>query len=340
MHSALFVMEDASFISRIKEIMNGRFIQCFFVRTEEKALSIMESNEIAVAVISLSLFSPDDSELKELLLQKNERLQIILVFDEADRRRAVYLHNKISVRSLFCSNMISFEELLKQTENALLSYDDDSKLKLKNDAFCENETNYKNRMFEVSTLLNDRMENYRKIIRHFHICGRYLLGMGAKAPNMEYEADILAYQEQILENFVQLYLLREPVVESFFDALRVQFNQPTIQKCCTLTNEVMDEIQGDAFEDIAFLMSILTFYFYQFYSECRGIVTLSQDESFYLLDIRYDVGCNETMKKATADIGALNEKLVSNYAAKASYGKKGCIACYKIYFTKPRKEEG
>lgn len=340
MHSALFVMEDASFINRIKEILNGRFIQCFFARTGEEALAIMESNQIAVAAISLSLPSMDGRELAELLLRKNERLPLMLLFEETDTRRAIHLHNRLSVCGLFCRETVSFEELLERLEAALLSYNEDSEQKRQDDAFREKETSYKNMMFEVSALLNDRMENYRKIIRHFHICGRYLLGMGDGVSHTEYEAGILRYQEQIMEDFVRIYLLREPLPESLFAAVGEKCNHPAVKKYCTLTSEVTGEIEGDIFQNIAFLLSVLTSYFTHFYSEYRGKVALSQDEQFYLLDIRYEAGRHEAIKKAGEDMASLNEKLVSAYAAKAAYGRRGYITQYKIYFAKPRQEEG
>ena len=340
MHSALFVMEDASFISRIKEILNGRFIQCFFACTGEEALAIMESNEIAAAVISLSLPSADGRELAEFLLHKNERLQLMLLFEEADTRRAIYLHNRFSVCGLFCKDTVSFEELLERLEAALLYYNEESKQKRRDDAFREKETNYKNIMFEVSALLNDRMESYRKIIRHFHICGRYLLGMGDGLSHTEYEAGVLRYQEQILEDFVRIYLLREPVQESFFAAVQKKYNHPAIKKYCTLTSDVKGEIEGDTFQNIAFLLNVLTSYFNHFYSEYRGKVTLSQNEQFYLLDILYEAGRCEAMKEVGGDLTPLNEKLISAYAAKAAYGKRGYVTQYKIYFAKPRQEEG
>ncbi len=334
MHSALFVLEDSSFACQIRKLLRTRDIQCCFAHTEEEALAVMECNEVAVAMISLSLASTNVGRLAKKLLHKNERLQLLLLFEKADIRSAIFLHNTFFFSGLFCRELLSAEKLLEKLGTALLHYGEDDGQEQRKDAFLEKETEYENMMFQVSSLLNDRMESYQEIIRHFHLCGRHLPGIGSEDSQAEYMADVLSYQEQILEDFVRIHLLREPLPESFFAAAEEKFDRRSFNKYYKITNEVTGDIAGDSFQNIAFLLSALSSYFDYFYSEYRARVILSEVERCYLLDILYEINQNETMKKAGKDLAGLNEKLLSAYAAKAVYGSKGNMMQYKIYFAR------
>ncbi|MFT3982996.1 MAG: hypothetical protein QM697_03740 [Lachnospiraceae bacterium] len=334
MHSALFVLENSSFASQIRKLLRMRDIPCCFAHTEEEALAVMECNEIAVAMISLSLTSTDVKRLAKKLLHKNERLQLLLLFEKADIRSAIFLHNTLFCSGLFCRELLSAEELLEKLKAALLHYGEDDGQEQRKDAFLEKETEYENRMFQVSSLLNDRMESYREIIRHFHLCGRHLPGIGSEISQTECMADVLSCHEQILEDFIQIHLLREPLPESFFAAAAEKFDHPSLNKYYKITNEVTGDIAGDTFQNIAFLLSVLSSYFDYFYSEYRARVIVSEVERCYLLDILYEIDKYETMKKAGKDLAGLNEKLLSVYAAKAVYRSKGNRMQYKIYFAR------
>ncbi len=340
MHSILFVLEDASFISYIEELLRDCSIRYFFARTEEEAIALVEYKEIAAAMISLSFPSVNAGELMGILKSKNERLHFLLLFEKEDTRRAIFLHNQVFFGGLFCKDMFSPKELLKQLEAILLHYDEESEHKRSDDLFLEKERNCQDRMLEVSALLNDRMESYREIIRLFRLCGKHLLDVDDPASQTEFKACILHYQEQILEDFVRIYLLREPMPESFFVDVKAKCNNPEMKKYFTVSNDVTGEIEAETFQNITFLLSVLTSYFNFFYSEYRGRVFLSEYERFYLFDILYELKQYEAMKKASEDLMPLNEKLISSYAAKAAYGSRGDVIQYKIYFAKPCKDEG
>lgn len=341
MHSILFILEDSSFISYIEELLRDCPIRYFFAHTEEEALTLIEHNEIAVTIISLSLPSIDAGKLIEILKSKNERLHFLLLFEKADLRRAIFLHNRFFFSGLICKDTFSSEDLLKQLEVILLHYSEESERRRLDDLFLEKERDCQDRMFEVSALLNDRMESYREIIRLFRLCSKHLLDIDDHPVSQnELKTGILHYQGQILEDFVQIYLLREPMPDRFFVDLKAKYNNPESKKYCTVTSEVTGEIEAEVFQNIAFLLSVLTSYFNNFYLEYRGTVVLSEYKQFYLLDILYERKQYETTKKADHNLMPLHKKLISSYAAKASHANRGDVTQYKLYFTKSCRDDG
>jgi len=302
-------------------------------------VEFMEHNEIAAVMISLSMPVMDGTELIELFLNKNKRLQIMLLFDEADTERVVQMHNNYHLCKIFCKNIFALDELPRHIEDALFSYNKDEELKKIELSYKEKEEKYKKTMFEMSTLLNDRMESYQEVIRHFMILSRYLLENTYTVDSSNYIGDILNSQKQILQNFVQIYLLRTPKQDGYFETAGVRSNHPEIKKYFKVFNEVRTVIDDEIFQNMAFLLGTIMTYFTYYYSEYRGKAIVTKNEQFYLLNIVYEVKQSEKMKKAGLELFALNERIVSSYAFKAAYGSRDAVMQFKIYFAGPEMKE-
>ena len=266
-------------------------------------------------------------------------MQILLLFREADTERTIQLHNKYHLCSVLCRDFLALDELPKHIEDALFAYNKNDELKKIEIAYREKEEKYKKTMFEMSALLNDRMESYQEIIKLFVIYENYVLRERGNTLSESTRDSMISYQEQILQNFVQLYLLREPDQQSFFENIEEKYNRPGIKKYFKIINEVSGAFAKDTFHHISFLISALTFYFNQFYSEYRGKIVITQNEQFYLVNLVYDVKKLEELNHAGELLLALNEKLVSAYTAKAAYGSKDSVMQFKLYFAKSELEE-
>ncbi len=337
MRSMLFVLEDASMLSRIKILLRDKSITYFYASTGDEAVEIMEQHEIAAAMISLSMPVMDGNELLELFLSKNDRLQFMLLFDEQDTERIISIHNKYHPCKLFCKSLFDIDVLPQSIENALHLYNKEEELEEMEVSYHEKEERFKQTMFEMSAVLNDRMESYEEVIRHFCLCAGYLFDTESEESIADKET-VCKFQSQVLEDFVQIHLLREIAQEEFFAAIEEKHNNPEIGKHFKIMNETIAAIPADIYHNIAFLLSVLSFFFNHFYSEYIGKVVISENDRQYILNVLYDVKQNEEMKEVCIDLKQLNEQLIFAYSAKAATGNKDGIIQYKIYFAKPELE--
>lgn len=340
MRTVLFAIEDSSLLNRIKVILHDQSAQFFFAGTGDEAVALAEKNEIAVAMVSLSMPVMDGAELVEFFLDKNPRTQILMLFGEEDTERVVKLHNQHHLCRILCRDILALDEIPKNIEDALFCYNKDSELKKIELSYREKEEKYKKTMFEMSALLNDRMESYQEVIRLFAIYGRFLIKNKRPSLSDSFINSVISYLEKLLQDFVQLYLLRESKRQDFFDAVVKKYHNPEIRKYFKIIDEVpeKEDLSGDVFQNMSFLMSMLTSYFHQFYSEYRGKIVVSKTPQYYLLNVLYDVKQLDELKLAGEILFTLNEKIVSSYAAKAAHGSKDSIIQFKLYFLKEEQK--
>lgn len=340
MRTVLFAIEDSSLLNRIKVMLHDETAQFFFAETGDEAVAFVEKNEIAAAMVSLSMPVIDGAELAAFLLDKNPRTQILMLFDAADTKRIVKLHNEYHLCRLLCRNSLAMDEIPKTIEEALFCYNKASELKKIELSYREKEEKYKKTMFEMSALLNDRMESYQEVIRLFAVYGKFLMKNKSPSLSDSFISSVTSYMERLLQDFVQFFLLREPKRQEVIETVVRKYHNPEIGKYFKIIDEVpqTEALEESAFQNMAFLISMLTSYFHQFYSEYRGKIVVSETPKHYMINVLYDVRPLDELKLAGEFLSALNEKIISSYVSKAAYGSKDSIIQFKLYFLKEEQK--
>ena len=326
MRSVLTVIEDETLRNRIKLIFNDESIKYFYSDDSSEIADIAADNEIAVAVIDFASGIMTGEEICEMLVSLNSDIQLILMFDEKDSSEVILLYNRIHISKLMCKQMLVLEDLPNLIEKCLHTYNRDEELdNLDNELRILNEK-YMKPMHEMSSLLNERLSGYSNVIRLFKKSIRFVSDSSEKALN---SAEI--FVDRILNDFVQIYMVKEPDISLYFSRIRDNFNIPEEKKYFKFVNELTDEdiLSGETKYNLLFILDVITIGFEVFYPYYRGKITVSTVDDHVEVNALYDVRKDKDIEDIYRIILSIICNLLSSYSYESRFGEKDSLIQFK-----------
>ena len=335
LRTILFVDDDETIINRLKAIMVDQTIQCFYATTGEQALAILAKAEISVAVIDLVMPVLSGRELIEMISGQYPDTVVMLMAEKDEAREAIEVHNNLHTDKLIIKPWASADELNKWLQDGLENYNSEDKQNHMAEQYQARVDKYKQAVFEMTNLLNDRMEGYQEIEKVFMHIIEALISVTDCQLSPDKKRYVADYEERLLREFIQIYLVGIAERESFELSLINQYHDPSENRYFKYEDELEDDISSEDFQHIRFMIKAITDFYGILYPTFRAKISIQViKESQYLLNILYEIPGYKIMENAEVLMKQIVERLVEAYSTRYAYGEKNSIQQYKIYLTR------
>lgn len=332
MRTILFVNDDEELLNRLRAIILNKTVQCFFASDVEEALNIMELNEIALVVADVEMTALSGREFLEMVNGRYPRTVLMIMSDQEHVREAIDIHNDLHTNKLIMKPWPSADELIKWLMSGLEAYnraEQQSRLAEELEARSEK---YKQVLFDMSNVLNDRMEGYRKIEEVFE----RLLSVMMQECSTELTASeikcITEFENHMVQCFSRVYFVGTSEQASFGRALENRYHEVSDNRYFKYESQVDGEIAKESFRNIRFLVQMITEYYGLLYPTYRAKVSIQQHtDTLYMINILYELPGYEIMEHAGTLLRAVIQQLLDDYAVRSAYGEKNQVQQYKIY---------
>lgn len=326
MRSVLTVVTNEGLLNRIKLIFNDESIKYYYSTDCSEVADIASDNEIAVAVIEYSQGAVSGEEICEMLDSINSEIQTIIIFDEKETADVISLYNRLHISKLMCKQNLVLEDLPSLIEKCFHIYNRDEEidaldkeLKLLNDKYMKP-------MQEMSSLLNERLSGYSSLIKVFKKNLQFVINPSEKALKC-----VDVFVDRVLNDFVQIYMVKEPDVSIYFGRIRDNFNSPDDKKYFKFINDGVDEelLLGETKYNLLFLLDVITIGFDVFYPFYRGKVTVSDANDKIEINALYDVRKDSEIEQVYSYILASICNILSTYSYETRFGEKENLIQFK-----------
>jgi len=334
MRTALILMEDANFLNRIKLILRDETVKYHYAGTVDEAVEIMDNAEIAVAMIKYESTVLSGVELIEMIYAKNPNTQIILMFNEEHTTEALMAHNSYRMSKMICQEIFSINDLPLLIEESLAIYNKSEEIRQIEIEIRKKEDKYKKTMREMSELLNDRALSYKNIEEQLRLFIKLFRACEGENLNENEQGVLDEYISFVISDYTKINLLRDPVCESFFSDLESSYSDTDNKRYYKVNVKCDPVIDNDIFCKMAFIAEVIAYYFTTLYESYRGKVDITEEASYYVLNVIYEANVKHDFKNLASKLVKVNKMIAAAYSDKASYGQNEHIIQYKIYFKK------
>lgn len=324
MKSVLTVVSNDSLMNRIKQVLNDKTIEFSFAHDGTDAAEVANAKEIAVGIMDFRSEIISGEELCELLLSFNSRMQLIIIFDEADTKEVISVYNRFHVNKLMCKEYLVLEDLPMLIEDCLHTYNrEDEIVRMDNELKKLNEK-YFAPMQEMSSILNERLVGYDYLIHVFRKSIGFVLNLSETALNYTDE-----FVDRIMNDYIEIYIMNEPEVSSYFSRLCPTFNKPDSKKFFRfVSNDVT--IPDESKYPLLFVVDLLAIYFDIFYPLYRGRIVLENKENGIEINAIYEVRYLNSIMNIYDYIWKVLCNILENFSKTAKNGRKDNIIQFKV----------
>lgn len=335
MRTILFVDDDEELLNRLRAIILDKTIQCFFTSSIDDALDIMEAREIALVVADVDMRALSGREFLEMIGGRYPETILMLLSDVEHIREAISIHNDLHTNKLIMKPWSSADEFVKCLLDGLDAYNAAERQRGLLNELEEKSEKFKQVLFDMSNVLNDRMEGYQKIEETYtQILSAIMRESGTGLTPDEVKC-VTDFENMLVGYFVQTYFVGISEQESFGEALVNHYHEISDNRYFKFEKEVSGEIPKESFQHIRFLIQTVTVYYGLLYPTFRAKVTLQEfREDQYLINILYELPGYKIMENAELFMNKILVQLIDNYAARYVYGEKNQVQQYKIYIQK------
>ena len=332
MRTILFVNDDENLLNRLRAIVLEKTVQCFFASNVEAALGIMETHEIALVVADVEMSALSGREFLEIIYARYPQTILMIMSDEEHVREAISIHNDLHTNKLIMKPWQSADEFIKWLMNGLEAYNRAEQQRQMADELAERSEKYKQVLFDMSNVLNDRMEGYRKIEEVFEKALATMLQECSAEMTADEMKCVTDFENYLTKCFTQTYFEGIAEQTSFGKAMENRYHEVSDNRYFKFENQVDGEIAKESFQDIRFLIQAITEYYGLLYPTFRAKVSVQRhSDTLYVVNTLYELPGYEIMEKAGTLIRKLLKQLLDNYTAKNIYGEKNNVQQYKFY---------
>lgn len=332
MRTILFVNDDEELLNRLRAMILDKTVQCFFTSNVEKALQIMEQNEIALVVADVDMKALSGREFFEMISGRYPKTILMVMSDTEHVQEAIGIHNDIHTNKLLMKPWQSADEFVKWLMSGLDAYNMAETQREMAKELEERSEKYKQILFDTSNVLNDRLEGYHKIEEAFSKMLSTIIQEYKSSMNAGEIKCITDYENSLMAHFVQTYFIGISEQESFGTALRNHYHEISDNRYFLYENEVEHEIEKESFQNIRFLIQAVTDYYGLLYPTFRAKVVLQEyQDTHYMINVLYELPGYEIMEQAGIFMRKILNQMLDNYSSRYAYGEKNHIQQYKIY---------
>lgn len=335
MRTILFVNDDEELLIRMHAIVLDKTVQCYFTTSVDQAFEIMEKTEISLVVADVEMQALSGREFLEMVSGRYPQMILMIMSDLEHVREAISIHNDLHTNKLIMKPWSSSDELVKWLMSGLDNYNAAEKQRGLLTELEEKSERYKQVLFDMSNILNDRMEGYQIIEQSFTRVLSVIL-QECKTNLIPGELKCVTdYEYMLLQNFVQIYFVGISEQHSFGEALVNQYHDPADNRYFKYENETEADISKEDFQNIRFLLLVVTGYYGLLFPSFHAIIKIQEHkDTHYLLNILYELPGYQIMEQAGTLMNEIVNQMLDNYAAKHVYGEKNQVQQHKIYIQK------
>lgn len=329
MRSVLTVIKDENLMQKFRIAHTDSTIRYFYAGNGEEAIRITEDNEIAVCIVDFKLSQLSCAEICETILDNNSRTEIIIVFDEQNISEVLNVYNRYHISKLICKQNFILEDIPKLINDSLHMYNRLDEIKKSDEKRTKIAEKYLKPMQEMSSLLNERMNGYQQVIRTFNDCIKFISGRNEKSLK-----SLNVFVDRIINDFIQVYMIREPEYNVFLESLNYSYNKPDEKKYFRYTCDC-ESINDNCIREILMAANLVTIAYDLFYKSYRGKIIVSSEENATCFNCIFEALHFTSEGVEPETIISIIKYIISEYSDRIQFARKDNIMQIKAYYNNP-----
>ena len=326
MRSLLTLINDESLLNRIKLMLSDNTIKYYFAASGEEAANIASANEIAAVILDYINPVMTGPEICEMILSFNPDTQFIMFFEEKNTKEVIKAYNELHINKLVCKEHAVLEDIPALVESCLHTYNRDEEIDKMGEHLTKLNNMYLHPMDEMSSILNERLIGYDNVIKVFKKSIHFIL-----KSSDEVLKSIDNYVDNIINDYIQLFMTQEPSVSAYYEKISESFNDPEGRKYFKFVHDE-SEVSDDIKCDLLFALNVITKYFDTFYQYYRGKVTVALIEGSdyaYEINALYEVRKNQELIDIYNYAMCIVNNILKLHTLNCKYGQKNSILQFK-----------
>lgn len=338
MKSVIIAVKDEEILSKLRVAFFDDDIKYIFASSSDEAVRIAQDNTVFAAVIDYDFPKVNNEALYDSLLKINNSMQIIMLINDEDILDAIALYNDNKLLKIIDKSNYSLEDFSNFINEALFSFNsiniDDNSL-----ISSEYSENMLKHLHEMSDVLNEKLLGYQIVIRMYNDCIRFIGSF--KNENIK---TFEIFVDRVINDYIQLYMVREPDFDLYINNLNITFNKPEEKKYFKFSSNSKD-IDRNKKKNIMLIIDILTICFDLFFESYRGKIELASDRKYIYINASYEV--RPTILTPEENINEFNvadtvlkicNSMTKKFADESKFAKNGNMIQYKAIFNNYLKE--
>lgn len=335
MKSVIIAIKDETILSKVRLSLLNEDIKYFYTSSSEETIRIAQDYDIAAAVLDTNLSDTDDKLLFESLLNINRDFSFIILFDE-NIKNIVDIYNSVSYCRLLDKRNLDLEQIQNIIDDAISAFINSSAGQNSINSINGTAKNLKT-LHEMSDILNEKLNGYQTIIRIYNDCAGFVSNKTS-----EEIKNFHIYVDRIVNDFIQLYMVREPDFLLYTEKLNENFNKPLEKKYFRYISNCKD-IDKSKKRDILLVIDVLTICFDLFFDTYRGKLELTSDRNNVYINAVYETRNLSNNSLDSDKISAENvlnnntilkivNSLINKYSSSCKFARNKYVYQFKAIF--------
>lgn len=327
MFNVLFLIEDEIVISRLESVFNNdsEYLYYFFSKTGD-AFELVRDIPVNIAFVYVDSTIMSGAEISDVLFDCNPDVKLIFVYKDSFIEEAIDLFN-----SYEDSQILNYNNCDPSNLRDIISYTADllnaEKIYSKElSEHKEKEEFYKQKMGEISAILNVRLNCYQ-YVNKLLLKSLEQIWQSAKWDGCGIET----FFEQEINKYIGLVLDRKTDFESFYIDFAARYHDVDKKRLFKLSNYIISENE-DINCKIAFILSFICDAYLYFYEMYRGKIDMVEVNNSYQIDIIYDIRGGNNNEDVWNYVVGIIKKINDSICSKSIVAVRDGIMQYRLIF--------
>ena len=330
MLKVIIVSENSNLIESFRVATSDISLASFYIYEDcEEAINFINNNRPDIGIFSLDLSIMNGDELAEIMINNNSEAKFCFIYNQNNIPLALSLFNQFNYTRLILDKIISYEELKKDIELIINEFNKENSLNKELERLKMREQISKDKMEEMSQVLNSRIECYNSLNKAYVNAVRYLI-INVLDTKIDIITDFLGY---IFAQYLHDYLIEMPVFEEVIGNLTDNLNQKDLQRHYQF-NSYINASNINEIERICFSSFFLSHLFADFLTKYRMKIELKENDTVVRLDFLCDIRLGQLAEDLMIKLKEVVRSIANTLCDKIEFANKDGIIQYRMFFIK------
>lgn len=330
MINVVLITEDNNLIERLEPILkNNNSYNYHSFDNAKEAMEYIENDCPELGIISLDMTVVNGEELADYMIEYNLYAKFCFIFNENNIENACSLFNRYNKCKLLNDSLLSADEIKNIIENLYYEYTKEADLNKEIEIYRELEKSAKEKMTDMSDILNARIECYNSLNEVIVNSIKFLCSdLSVESLNL-----VINFLNYLFAQFIHDYLIEGPKLIDSIDSLVSSLNDKENKRHYNYVTEVSD-VENLFSERISFASFMLSHMFADFLEKYRIKLELKENDLVYRLDFLVDIRLGNPNKEIFDGLSSVAKFVIKNLCDKLDYANKDGIIQYRMFFKK------
>jgi len=336
MINAIVINQNQLLIDRIKPILSIDDNIAFRYYTNiEEAIDFISENHPEIGILSLDMDIMGGDEIADIIIDNNDKAKFVFIYEESNIEKAIELFNRFDYTRLIENKGLSPDDLLDNVRDLYELVTREDNLNQKVNSYRDLEKASRDKMSDMSSVLNSRIECYNSLNRSTvnaikFICGNDLI---------DYQEKVINYLNYTFAQYIHDLLIESPDIVQSINTITEILNDTQRQRHFQFVSDI-SVIDKEIEEKVSFAAFVLSHMFSDFLEKYRIKIELKENDKIVRMDFLLDKRLGNIDDGLFDMLRGVARRLINSICDKVEFASNEGIIQYRMFFIKKNEAKG